>query len=111
MKYIYQRDGAPLIRWQGRNSAPMQTRAADSVALGSLEGSTLDEPTLVLPAPGAPEPLNGCQGSCSCKGSCGGGMGGAADILPIATSFVQTYPLLSLGGAYLAYRLFFKKKR
>lgn len=84
MRYAYQYNGAPLLQW-GR-SAPLQSRAADSVALGSLGGSTLDEPTLLLPAPGAPEPIGvtrqGLSG-CACHGSCGcgGGMGGYTDSL------------------------------
>lgn len=100
MRYIYQRDGAPLIRWQGRNSAPMQTRAADTVALGSL-----GDPTLVLPVPGGVEPLNGI--SCKCGGSCGCSGGGLHGI----TDTITGNPVLAIGAAYLAYRLFFKKKR
>lgn len=59
MKFAYQRGGAPLLSW--KDGPPRQTRAADSVALGS----TLSEPTLMmpLPKPGAPEPLGcGCDG-------------------------------------------------
>lgn len=121
MRYIYQRDGAPLVRWQGRNSAPSQTRAADAVSLGSL-----GDPTIVLPAPGAPEPLNGV--SCKCGGSCGcsGGMGDA-DILDyvgypgaLVSGIVGYHPAtpqeqrmvnvgITAGLAYLAYRMFKKR--
>lgn len=60
-RYIYQRSGGPLLTW--RNGPPRQTRAADTVALGSLGGDTsLGMP---LPRPGAPEPLDG---DCSCNG-------------------------------------------
>lgn len=61
-----------------------QSRAADTVALGIFS-----EPTLNLPAPGAPEVLErggpygmGCapcaaaMGCSGCGGKCGGGMGG-----------------------------------
>jgi hypothetical protein len=66
MKFAYQRGGAPLLSW--RNGPPIQSRAADSVALGS----TLSEPIfgMPLPKPGAPEPLSGC--------GCGGGGGGGS---------------------------------
>ncbi len=86
MKYAYQRTGAPILDW--RSGPPLQSRAADSVALGSLGGgTTLDHPTLVLPAPGAPEPIGvtrGGMGGCSCSGSCGCGpaMGGIIDAIP-----------------------------
>lgn len=59
MNFAYRRGGAPLLSWQ--NGPPHQSRAADSVALGSV----LSDPTLSmpLPAPGAPEPLGcGCSG-------------------------------------------------
>lgn len=106
MKYAYMRDGTPLVNWRGRNAAPMQSRAADTVALGSLEGTTLDEPTLVLPAPGAPEPLNGvsckCGGSCGCQGS---GLGAITDLFALPGGWWAW-----AGSAYLAYRLL-KKKR
>ncbi len=64
MKYAYQRGGAPLLQW--KDGPPRQTRAADSVALGS----TLSEPTLSmpLPRPGAPEPLG-----CGCSSGSNGG--------------------------------------
>jgi|SRR5215470_4767702 len=100
-KYIYQRSGGPLITWTGRNSAPMQSRAADTVALGSL-----GDPTLVLPAPGAPEPLNGI--SCKCGGSCG--CSGASPMSGI-TDTLAANPLLTAVGAYLAYRWWKKRKR
>jgi hypothetical protein len=68
----------------------VQTRAADSVALGSLAGSSLDDST-ILPAPGAPEPVGitrrmslagcSCTGSCGC-GDTGDGLGGFVDQIP-----------------------------
>jgi hypothetical protein len=83
MRYAYQYAGGPLVRWG--QSAPLQSRAADTVALGSLGGSTLSGPTLVLPAPGAPEPIGVTRGAlngCSCHGSCGCGMGDVFDAVP-----------------------------
>jgi hypothetical protein len=86
MKYAYQRNGAPIIAWGRGPSVPHQTRAADTVALGSLGGTTLDQPTLLLPAPGAPEPILGGMGGCSCSGSCGcgpgSGLSGIAESVP-----------------------------
>lgn len=85
MKYAYQRDGQPLIFWGTQPSVPRQTRAADAVALGSLSGSSLDGPTLVLPRPGAPEPILSGMGGCSCSGSCGcqgGALSGIAESVP-----------------------------
>jgi hypothetical protein len=89
MKYAYQRTGAPILNWT--SGPPQQSRAADSVALGSLGGgTTLDYPTLVLPAPGAPEPVGitrptpASLSGCSCSGSCGcgSGMGGMLEAIP-----------------------------
>lgn len=107
MRYAYQRDGAPLLQWG--MSAPRQSRAADAAALGSLGGgTTLDHPTLVLPLPGAPEPVgitrNGMSG-CSCTGTCGCGtpLSGIADAVPGG--------YLTLGvAAFLAWK-FLKKRR
>jgi hypothetical protein len=84
MKYAYQRDGQPLVYWGTGPSVPRQTRAADSVALGSLGGSTLDGPTLELPVPGGPEPILSGVGGCSCSGSCGCGtpLAGIVDSVP-----------------------------
>lgn len=115
-----------------KNGPPRQTRAADTVALGSV----LSEPTLVLPRPGAPEvmlgdvymrePRGGITragmnglGGCGCKGSCGcTGMGAVQTSLYEDVSMtlfggvLSTGQVLVMGGAaYLAYRLFFKKKR
>lgn len=86
MKFAYLRAGGPILDWNTR-TAPSQSRAADAVALGSLGGSTLDDPTLVLPAPGAPEPVGVTRppmSGCSCSGSCGcgPGMGGLVDSIP-----------------------------
>lgn len=83
MKYAYMRGGAPLLRWS--QAAPKQSRAGETQSLGSLGGTTLDNPTLVLPRPGAPEPIGvSAMGGCGCHGSCGcgTGMGGIADAVP-----------------------------
>jgi hypothetical protein len=74
MMFPYQRGSQPLINWS--NGVPRQSRAAEAVSLGSL-----GDPTLVLPAPGAPEVLSttpargpySSMGGCSCSGSCGCG--------------------------------------
>lgn len=75
MRYAYQRNGRPLLSWRG-GTAPQGTRAADTKALGSLGGTSLDGssilgPTLELPRAGAPEPL----GDCTCKGTTSGLIG------------------------------------
>jgi hypothetical protein len=108
MKYAYQYTGAPLLQWGMR--PPYQSRAADTVALGSLGGSTLAGPTLVLPAPGAPEPVDITpgMGGCSCSGSCG--CGPATGL----SGFVDSIPggYLTLGvGAFLAWRMLRKRRR
>lgn len=108
MKYAYQYTGAPLLQW-GMH-APYQSRAADTVALGSLGGSTLAGPTLVLPAPGAPEPIDVTpgMGGCSCSGSCGCGTGTGL------SGFVDAIPggYVTLGiGALIAWRMLRKKRR
>lgn len=116
MKFAYQRSGAPLLSWKKR--PPYQSRAADTVSLGTLSGTSLSEPTLsgttldgssLLPRPGAPEPLDVTQSAlsgCSCKGSCGcqGGMAGIADSVP------GGYVTLGI-GALVAWKLLFKKRR
>jgi len=84
--YTY-RDG-PLLRWG--HGTPVQTKAADAQALGSLGGTTLSEPTLLLPAPGAPEIIGVTgrsmmpMGGCSCSGTCGCGspLSGIVDSVP-----------------------------
>lgn len=85
--YTY-RDG-PLLRWG--HGTPVQTKGADAQALGSLGGTTLSEPTLLLPAPGAPEIIGVTgrsmmpMGGCSCSGTCGcggGALNGIADSVP-----------------------------
>jgi len=108
MKFAYQRAGGPILDW--RTGPPSQSRAADTVALGSLGGgSTLDGPTLVLPAPGAPEPVGvtrQAMSGCSCHGSCGcgGGMGGIVDSVPGG--------YITLGvAAFMAWRWLGKSRR
>jgi hypothetical protein len=61
-RYAYQRGSAPLLSWKG--GPPRQTRAADTVGLGSLGDPTI---ALPLPRPGAPEPVGGL--GCGCGGS------------------------------------------
>lgn len=104
MKYAYQRAGGPILSWYG-STPPHQTRAADAAALGSLAGSSLDGPTLILPLPGAPEPILSGVGGCSCSGSCGCGtpLSGIADAVPGG--------YLTLGvAAFLAWKFFIKKR-
>lgn len=109
MNYAYQRTGAPILQW-GR-TAPLQSRAADAVSLGSLGGTTLANPTLVLPKPGAPEPVGVTPpkvalSGCSCSGSCGCGPA------PALSGLVDSIPggYVTLGvAAYFAWK--FLKKR
>ncbi len=106
MKYAYSNAGNTALRWG--MSAPRGSRASDTVALGSL-----GDPTLVLPRPGAPEPINdsyrflkgggayvldtkglaglGCGGGCGCSGGCGhkDGMHGIQDLPAMALSAVS----------------------
>lgn len=97
MKFAYQRQGGPIITWR-RGSIPRQSRAGETKSLGcapcaamlgmgSLEGTTLDHPT--LPAPGAPEPIGVARRpmsgiDCKCGGTCGcsGGVGDIVDSIP-----------------------------
>lgn len=100
-RYAYQRSGGPLLSW--KHGPPRQSRAADTVALG-----TLADPTLVLPRPGAPEPINyrtvpylsdaqamGCSG-------CRGAMNGVADTLSALPAPVKVGGLIAL--AYLLHK-------
>jgi len=97
------------VYWGAEPSAPRQTRAADTVALGSLGGSTLDGPTLggpstILPVPGGPEPILG-MGGCSCSGSCGCG----TPLSDFVDSIPGGYVTLAAGGALLAWMVMRKK--
>lgn len=116
-RYIFQRDGRPLLRWGDR--APTQSRGADTRALGSLGGTslggtTLSAPTLELPVPGGPEPMpmSGLGGDCGCsvKARCGcpdPGLGGVAETL----GGLSTLQKVGAGVAiYLLYK-HFKKRR
>lgn len=143
MKYIYQRGGAPLLKW--RNSAPQQSRASDAKSLGgyesfpggqlvrvagarvgqasglgcggcgkglgSLEGSSLDGPTvsMPLPRPGAPEPLPS-MGSYSPVYESDGGfrhpMRGPFGAVPEAS---PRNIAIGVGVAYALYKIFGKK--
>lgn len=107
MKYAYQRGGGPLVTWGA--SAPQQSRAADAAALGSLGGSTLSEPTLLLPAPGAPEPILSGLSGCSCHGSCGCGGSASAALSDIADSVPGGF--VTLGVAALVLWKVLGKKR
>jgi hypothetical protein len=125
--YGYTYRGGPLIRWG--HGTPMQTKAADAQALGSLEESTLKTPTLygssILPAPGAPEPIGisnqrmramgdtamQAMGGCSCSGTCGCGTPAAATaaLSGIADSVPGGWVTLGV-GAFLVWH-FMKKRR
>ena len=97
-------------RWA--QGTPMQTRAADTAALGSLEGSTLHGAT-ILPAPGAPEPIGvsnqamQAMGGCSCSGQCGCGDSGDG-----LSGFVDSIPggYVTLGVAAVAAYLLLRKR-
>jgi hypothetical protein len=99
MKFAYQYDGGPMT-WRG--GVPRQSRASDAKSLGSL-----GDATLVLPAPGAPEPLNGI--SCKCGGSCG--CSGSKSAMDGIADTITSHPVIAAVAAYAAYRMFFKKKR
>lgn len=107
MKFAYQRQGAPLLRWG--MAAPASARSATNRSLGGLGslggGSSLDHPT--LPLPGAPEPIGVAQAvgdcGCGCGGRCSGGMSGIVDAIPGG--------YLTIGGAVLALLLLRKKRR
>jgi len=106
MKFAYQRQGGPLLTWG--MAAPPPARSAEARSLGSLGGgSSLDHPTLVLPLPGAPEPIGVTQAmggcGCGCGGGCKGAMSGIVDAIPGG--------YLTLGGAVLAFFLLRKKRR
>jgi hypothetical protein len=112
MKYAYQRGGGPLVTWGA--AAPKQSRAADAAALGylgylgSLGQTTLSDPTLLLPAPGAPEPILGGLSGCSCSGSCG--CGAPASVGDLVDSVPGGYITLGV-AAFLAWKLLGKGKR
>lgn len=53
-RYIYQRTGGPLVTWD-RMRPPAQTRAADTLALGSLGDADVFDKPRRLPRGGAPE--------------------------------------------------------
>jgi len=105
-KYIYERVGGPLLSWK---HGPPRSSYQASTGLGSL-----GDASLVLPAPGAPEPIQGRGalggysragmragtprgglGDCGCSGkksmgdvnvTCGGGQSSFADFLEFVTS-------------------------
>lgn len=83
-RYIYQRRGGPLVRWDSVNGRPPgQTRGADAKSLGGLgslgpdgNGPLVHDvstgmQTRPLPQPGAPEYLGNVTGSCGCQGAVG----------------------------------------
>lgn len=101
MKYAYLRAGGPILAW--RNSAPLPSRAGETVSLGSLGETTLGA-SMPLPRPGAPEPIGDCGCGCGGGGGCAGAMHGLADAVP------GGYLTLGiLAGAVAVYLL--KKKR
>jgi hypothetical protein len=125
--YGYTWRGGPLLSW--KHGPPIQSKAADTQALGSLGGSTLDGHTLygstILPAPGAPEPIGvsnqrmkqalgntamQAMGACSCTGTCGCGTPGpAAALSGIVDSIPGGYITIGV-AAFLAWH-FMKKRR
>jgi len=108
MKFAYSRGGGPLLDWS--SGPPRQTRAADATALGSLGTSSLSGPTLVLPAPGAPEPIgvsNQAMGGCSCSGSCGCGTG--SPLGDIASSVPGGYVTILAVAGLVAWKLLRKR--
>lgn len=105
VKYAYLRGGAPILDWE--SGPPRQSRAADTVALGSLAGTTLDHPTLELPVPGGPEPLSG---NCGCSGSCG--CTGMGDLTTADTVIAAAIPALFVAGcAWIALDMFRANKK
>lgn len=98
MSYAYQRSGHPILNW--KRSVPAQTRAADAVSLGGL----------VLPAPGAPEPINSPYVAMGC-----GGCVKQQDVMSgISESLASVSTPVKVGGALvLAYLLHkqLKKRR
>ncbi len=111
--YGYTYRNGPLLRWGA--GIPPETRAADSVALGSLDGSTLHGST-ILPLPGAPEPIGvsnqamQAMGGCSCSGSCGCGTPASSPL----SGFVDSIPggYITVGvAAFLAWKFLGKRKR
>lgn len=96
MSYAYQRSGHPILSW--KRSVPVQSRAADAVSLGGL----------VLPAAGAPEPINSPYVSMGCSGCPRAGVGDVGATIAALPTGVK------VGGALvLAYMLHkqLKKRR
>lgn len=105
-RYAYQNSGHPILTWKG--GPPRQTRAADSVALGGL----------VLPRPGAPEPINDATIPVSgnymktpmgCGGGCMGDAEGTATAVKVGSAIVIS-PWVIAGIGIGAWWLL-KKKR
>jgi hypothetical protein len=120
--YGYTYRNGPLLRWG--HGTPVQSKAADAQALGSLSGTapgghTLSGSTLagstLLPAPGAPEPIGVTgksmmpmgMGGCSCTGTCGCGTG--TGLSGLADSVPGGY--LTIGGVALLAWHFLRKRR
>lgn len=124
--YGYTWRGGPLLNW--KHGPPIQSKAADTQALGSLGDHTLKGSTLhgatILPAPGAPEPIGvsnqamqamgntvmEAMGGCSCSGTCGCGTPGPAAAL---SGLVDSVPggYITLGAAALLAWHFLKKRK
>jgi hypothetical protein len=115
MKFPYQFAGGPMS-W--KSGPPRQARAPIS---------SLGDPTLYLPAPGAPEPINnsgmgdvegqyvavGGLGDCGCgckgAGTCGKGMGEVTqNAIGSGTTIMRVG---SAAAAYLAYKQATKTKK
>lgn len=104
-RYIYQRRGGPLVRWDHASGRPPgQTRAADASGLGSLGSTDVFDQPRVLPRPGAPEyiheGLSGC--GCGCGGSMCVSMGGVTSIIANP---------ITIGALALGAFLLLRKKR
>lgn len=101
-KMAYQNAGGPMS-W--KHGPPVQSRAADAVSLGSL-----GDPTLVLPVPGGPEPLNYTMVPMSGCGGCKGkrkAMSGVSDTIAGLSTPVKVGGALLL--AYLLHKHLKKK--
>ena len=106
--FAAQNRGGSMLSW--RYGPPRETRAADTLALGSLA-----EPTLVLPAPGAPEPLNFTQSPyCRCRKKTIRVPANPLAGIPVVDDVADavrpvlgsaTTPVVAVGLAYVGWRL------
>jgi len=122
MRYAYQRGGSPILSWD--RAPPQQSRAADAKSLGcagmgSLEGSSLSDPTITMPLPraGAPEPLPTLSGLGGVTATAGRAK--RSKLARAAATRTPTKPLgdigassvLPLAAAGIAAYLIFRKRR